>query len=39
VAVLQGEAALAREQVGRMARQLAGDMASSTLGRPLSVEA
>jgi len=39
VAVLQGEAALAREQVGRMARQLAGDMASSTLGRTLSVEA
>jgi len=36
IAVLQGEAALAREQVGRMARQIAGDMASSALGRPLS---
>lgn len=35
VAVLQGEAELAREQVGRMARQLAGDMAARTLGRPL----
>ena len=35
-AVIAGEAALAREQVGRMARQLAGEMASSALGRPLA---
>lgn len=39
VAVLQGEAELAREQVGRMARQLAGDMAAGALGRPLSTQA
>lgn len=37
VTVLQGETALAREQVGPMARQIANDMASRTLGRPLAV--
>ena len=35
VAVLHGETALAREQVGVMARNLAADMAQSALGRPL----
>ena len=39
VAVLQGEAALAREQVGRMSRSIAADMAASTLGRSLGMEA
>lgn len=34
--VLQGEAALARDEVGRMARSIANDMASRTLGRPLN---
>jgi F0F1-type ATP synthase membrane subunit b/b' len=38
--VLQGEAALAREQIGRMARSLAGEMAARALGRSLgAVEA
>ncbi len=35
LAVLQGEAALAREEVGRMARSLAQDMAARALGRAL----
>lgn len=42
VSVIQGEAALAREDVGRLSRQLAGEMASRCLGRDLggaSVEA
>ena len=34
--VLQGEAALAGAEVGRMAREIAADMAASTLGRSLS---
>ncbi len=36
LAVLQGEAATARAEVGRMARGIASDMAASTLGRPLA---
>ncbi|MSQ00297.1 MAG: hypothetical protein EXR71_00205 [Myxococcales bacterium] len=40
LAVLQGEAALARGEVGRMARSLAQDMAGRALGRALpAVEA
>jgi F0F1-type ATP synthase membrane subunit b/b' len=36
VAVIAGEASLAREEVGRLSRILADDMATRTLGRPLA---
>ena len=39
VAVIAGETSLAREQVSVMARQLAQDMATRTLGRGVAVEA
>lgn len=36
LAVVHGEAALARDEVGRMARSIANDMAAASLGRPVS---